>query len=365
MNKSQFLISGLGMISSIGPDVATSCAALRAGLVRPREIPYFSLLASESQRATPVIGRPIHGYTEGLGTVALWIRLGLACLQDLIGFGRLPCNSDGTFWSMTGLIAATPSLDSSRFDSDEPITSEIIRADYLEPLIGLLDYPIRQRNVDSICIGHVGAISAVKRAQTMITRQQVERVIVLAVDSYLDPSTLEWLDEHNRLKTADNPVGIIPGEAGACFMIESRASSTKRSATICAALGDPALGEEAHFPSDDPITGVGLSTTLSEALLRAAVRRLFEGDVISDCNGEPWRARELGSARVRLSDKLGSRANFIFPCASLGEIGAASGTVAVCAAARSLQRGYATGEAVVIISRSEQGEVGAIGVMNG
>ncbi len=171
--------------------------------------------------------------------------------------------------------------------------------------------------------------------------------------------TLDWLGRSGRLKSAENPFGIIPGEAGACFLLESPAGVRRRGATAHAHITGHALASEKnHFFSGKASQGVGLATAVSAALSRAAAPVPFEGTIVSDMNGEPWKAYELGMARVRLADKLGEKAQFVFPCDSFGEVGAASAAVAVCAAARSLRRRYARNGSVLVISSSDHGQVG-------
>lgn len=355
------VITSLGMISSVGHDVVTSCASIRAGLTRPRKINYFSVLDDDTQETTPLDGCPIHGYTEGFNIVGLWVRVGIGCLQNLIEYGNLPDKSDKKFWSVTGLIGVTPPINDTRFGSDDSFTPEMLKEAYLERLMEVFDHPIPQENLYVVCIGHTGAIAAIRQAQAIMAEKQLERVIILAVDSYLDPMTLDWLAENRRLKTAENPVGATPGEAGACFMVESADSSQNRHAAIQAVIKEPALAvERNHFFSDETSQGIGLAAVISQALSQASVSVPFNGTVISDLNGEQWRAYELGSARVRILDKLGSDAKFIFPCDSIGEIGASSAAVAICVAARSLQRGYAYEDTVLIVSSSDYGQVGAV-----
>lgn len=356
-------ITSLGMVSSLGHDVVTSCAAIRAGLSRPREITYFALLDVESQETTPLTGHPIHGLAEGFNIVGFWVRVGVACLRNLIAYGNLPDRSNRGFWSTTGLLGVTPRIDDSRFRGDETCTPEFIKNAYLLRLLEGLGYPLSPEYVEAVCVGHAGTLVAVERARSMIEEGQVERVILLAVDSYLDPMTLDWLAENERLKTDGAPAGITPGEAGACFLVESADSLRGRGARPQAYIHSPALDvEENHFHSDKTSQGVALARVISEGLSRNGLALPYSGTLISDFNGEHWRGLELGSARIRLRGKLGDDIRLSFPSESLGEVGAASGAVGVCLAVRSLVRGHAGCETVLVTSSSDYGEVGAIQV---
>jgi 3-oxoacyl-[acyl-carrier-protein] synthase-1 len=355
------LITSLGMICSVGHDVATACASVRAGLSRPKPIPHFSILDPETQEPISLNGYPLAGFAEGFNIVGFWIRVGLAALEDLIAYGHLPGPTDVAFWSNTGLIATTPPVNDARFESDDSITPDFMKKAYLNRLLQVFPYPLRAANLDIVCVGHGGAIRAIERAQAMISERGMERVIVLAVDSYLDPMTLEWLAVRDRLKTAENPVGLIPGEAGACFLVETRTSAQRRQGRAVASVAMPGLSlEPNHFFSGNLSQGEGLEAAARGALSSAASRQPFEGLIFSDCNGEEWRAYELGCARVRLSSDVGPAATFMFPCMSLGDVGAASGAVAVCLAARSLERGYAGYDRVLVLSSSDYGHIAAV-----
>ena len=355
------LLTGMGMITSVGHDTATACASIRAEISRPKQIAYFQVIDEQSQETVPLLGFPIQGVSEGFNIVGLWIPLGLMCLNELLISSSLPLKSDGGFWAETGLIAVTPSASDSRFGDNGPSPAALIREAYLDRLIAQFDYPIPDANMDVICIGHAGTISAIERASQMITNDRLARVIILAVDSYLDPITLEWLQDNERLKSPLNPVGVAPGEAAISLLVESLESSKARNSVMRLRIGKPALGfEKDNLFSGELSQGVGLSKAISSALLSAGLALPFPGTVISDMNGEYWRANELGNVRVRTQNELSSAANFSYPAMSVGEIGAASGALSICVAAKALQRRYANGQSVLVISSSETGEVGAV-----
>jgi 3-oxoacyl-[acyl-carrier-protein] synthase-1 len=359
------LITSLGMICSVGHDVATACASIRAGITRPKPITHFSILDPEIQEPIPLNGYPLEGFAEGFNIIGFWVRVGLASLEDLVAFGQLPGPTDRAFWSGTGLIAVTPPVNDERFESDDSITPDFMKDVYLHRLLEVFPHPLALANLDIVSIGHGGAIQAIGQAQAMMSERGMERVIVLAVDSYLDPMTLEWLAEGDRLKTADNPVGLIPGEAGACFLLETRVSAQSRGCSVIASVSTPGQAVEPnHFLSGNLGQGEGLAAAIRNAFAGSSLRRPFEGPILSDCNGEEWRAYELGCARVRLSDYLGPTAAFVFPAMSLGDIGAASGAVGVCLAARSLERGYADYDGALVLSCSDYGHRAAVCVSN-
>src|SRR5690349_1736490 len=108
-------VTGLGMVSSIGHGVVQACAALRAGIIRARPLPYFEVLDEETQELVPVTAHPVHGFTDGFGPVGRWLRLAKGCVDDLMAQEATPAAADESYWGRTGLIWVGPVLDHARF----------------------------------------------------------------------------------------------------------------------------------------------------------------------------------------------------------------------------------------------------------
>lgn len=357
-------ITSLGMVSSVGQDVVTACAAIRAGIVRARPLPYFQVLDETSQEVGPITGHPVRALTEGFTIIGRWLRLARGCIADLLRQGSLPDASHTSFWGSTGVLAVTPYHDDDRLGgeaSDEPSSTEPVRSAYLQPLLEALRLPIDERHAEVLPIGPAGAIHAIHQAARWMEARGLERLLVIAVDSYCDPLTLDWLAGYGRLKTPENPCGLMPGEAGACFLLESAASARRRHPPMRFAISSAAVQvEKNHFFSRKPNLGVALAESLRETVAGAALKGPFEGSLVSDLNGENWRSKEWGHALLRLRPYLGEGLHLMLPATSVGDTGAASGAVNVCVATRALVRGYARAEHILVVSSSERGQVGAV-----
>jgi 3-oxoacyl-[acyl-carrier-protein] synthase-1 len=355
-------ITSLGMITSIGRCAPSTCASQRAGIVRPQPIEYYQLVDEDTQAPTPLIGHPIRGYTEGFAGVGLWIRLAVGCIKDLISYGGLPPAGDAAFWQGTGLVAVTPVLDPKRLDVLDGVEADFLVEAYLKRLLNFLELPLRPQHLHAISMGHAGTAAALKRADEIMAPGELDRVMILACDSYLDRSSLGWLGDHDRLKSDSNPVGLAPGEAGICLLIESESSCRRRNARIEAVILGAAVGLETnHLFSGEINQGVALTSAIAQALSESSLPSPFSGDILSDLNGEVWRANELGNALVRLRGALDAdRSNLVAPATSFGDVGAASGAVAVGLAVRSFVRRYSASNHALILSSSESGQVGSV-----
>lgn len=357
-------VTGLGMVCSLGRDAATACAAIRAGLRLTSEIEELAAIDAEEDDPTPLRVHQIRGYTDGFLMFGRWMRLAEGCFSDLLHHGGVPAVDAPGFWRDAGLMLVTPPLDPERFQWGTPTDEQRVKAVYGERLLRLLDVAIPPHHVEIISLGHAGTARAVQRAAELLEAARLQRVVVLAVDSYVDPLSLEWLGLRGRLKGPDNPVGLSPGEAGACFLLEREEAARLRGAAVQAWIVGAETGvERASYLAGQVSTGAGLAGAIASVLGQDAG---FRGDLIADCNGEPWRARELAAARANLAGRIHGAARLLLPAASIGEVGAASGASAVCLAVRSFLRGaHRGGGEILVLSSSEHGHVGAVRIREG
>jgi 3-oxoacyl-[acyl-carrier-protein] synthase I len=354
------VISGCGLVTPVGRSAPASCAAIRAGIARPRRVSYFQALDEEMQEEVPVTGYPVRGYTEGFNMAGRWLRLARGAVRDLLGTPGLPDAADGRFWQRTGLITVAPRPNDARFQDEEGEGEDALREAFLAPLYDALGLPLSQQHLDVIGQGHAGTAAAVQRALELLTRGGLERILIVAVDSYLDPLTLEWLAGSQRLKTEAAPTGLSPGEAGACLLLETQPSAARRGTEAPVLVTGVATGQERNsFRSGEPNTGTALAACIQAALDESSPGASFTGDVYLDLNGESWRAMEWGSALVRLAGRV-SEPRLHLPCVSVGDVGAASGALGACLAVHELSRGHTRTKQALVVSSSDGGEVGCL-----
>jgi 3-oxoacyl-[acyl-carrier-protein] synthase-1 len=360
-------ITGLGMVSSLGLGVIQACAALRAEIVRPRELVYFQVLEEDSQELVPLMGHPIHGFTDGFAPLGRWLRLVRGAVDDLLAQGSVPGGTDKGFWQRTGLIWVGPVLDEARFLEPRQLGPQVLKQAFLQQLLQVLELPLAPSGLHSIHLGHAGTAAALQLAREQLASASVERFLIVAMDSYLDRLSLEWLHAHRRLKAPDMPVGLMPGEAAVCVLVEPLSRARRSGTPVQGFVTHAEVGQEPHpFAARSRNLGEGLSQVIGAALSRGLPPGVaFQGDVISDLNGESWRASQWGHTAVRLRSQFQGRTRLVLPCASLGDTGAASGAVGLCSAIRSFARRYASGPYSLVVSSAEHGATGAFVVNAG
>ncbi|HYO55689.1 hypothetical protein [Archangium sp.] len=216
-----------------------------------------------------------------------------------------------------------------------------------------LSFPEQYRTVRGD--DHHGSIQAIREAVRLLRTRAVERCLVGGIDCFLERDHLETLAELRLLKTTNNPVGLMPGEAAAFFLLERQTGARRRGARVEAIVG-PVFNarEEQHRFSGLPSTGAALSDAMEHALTTLAPE--IAGLLIHNLNGDPWRSMEWGNALVRLAPRhLVKELPVWVPAESFGETGAATAAIAVCMGTRAFARHHAGTPHILITMSSYDG----------
>ncbi|WP_163780396.1 hypothetical protein [Myxococcus vastator] len=353
-------VTGLGLVTSVGHGVVGTCTALRAGLSCPRPLPAFTV-EDEPGEATPVTGFPAAPFAEGFFQTGAWVRLASGAFEDLRDSAAMPPRTDAQFWHRTGLLALAPLIDEERFGWSLQALPKALESFYLRPLVSLMDVPIQADNTRALALGHCGLAAALQQADAMLSSRAVDRVLVLAADSYVDPESLAWLALRRRLKSPQRQVGLMPGEAGAAVLVERPVTARGRGTFSALQVEAVALGGLPEAGATMAQLGRSLAESLQRVLPAPAAPPRFQGDVYLDLNGEAWRAQAWGHVQVLLADALDlPRCRVLHLASSLGETGTASAPVSLAAAAWGFFRGHATGEHALLSSLSDAGQPAAV-----
>lgn len=180
------------------------------------------------------------------------------------------------------------------------------------------------------------------------------QVVLGGVDSLVNETDIARLRRADRLKTPDNAQGFVPGE-GACFVRIARGSETGEAAV--AAIRGAGLAQEKDSALSDRFSqGRALLSALRDATSAQGGPREADVDfVVSNGNGERYSGLEQLIARPRFYRTRRERLVVAYPAMTVGEIGAASGALALMLAADSLAKGYAPGRVAMCEVASEGG----------
>jgi 3-oxoacyl-[acyl-carrier-protein] synthase I len=392
-------VTGLGMVSSLGLDVVTSCAAARAGIMRITEVKTLNVALSPgfgretpdgmptlSGHAVPEVG---HGYTG----VAKVLALATAALQDLLG--KHPLSAEELERTAICLNLSDRLLEEEAAEHDELYDAMHERRPFsawqeaVKPLLGKLLRRSRLEIPPSRQLllfgGHAGWCSLLRLVSEQLQQGRWDRCLVGGVDSCLESDFLSIADRLGVLKTDEQPAGFLPGEAAAFCLLErdSDIPPPRRSQVIARITGIGQAVEVADQFSEQPPLGRGREQAIRHALAShrnstsetkssstvapnsGATSKTGVDWALVDLNGLERRALDWGHAAVRLAPLLPENAPMWIPAISFGEIGAATGPVSLCLVGRAYARGYAPGKRALIALASHGPQRAAVVVEGG
>ena len=225
-DKMNVVVTGCGLVSSLGLDVANCCAAGRAGILRTGRLDWFPVRDPEDGEIDGVVGHAVPFLTHGFEGDPRLMRL----LQG--GFGDLLVQTPDAPWTSrhTALYLSVP--DCRRAYTGIDLIAHDENRQLLEAEAKQAENAPRDENwVKEICEksarlagwrgdldvrfvasgGLSGFSETLGRALDDLRSKRTEIAIVGGVDSLLEEETLWWLERTGRLKPRLGPPGCSPG----------------------------------------------------------------------------------------------------------------------------------------------------------
>lgn len=374
-NPNNVIISGLGVHSSLG-GILDASAAFRCGLSRARELhdwPYFD---EDTLHEQLLVGHTAAGMSDGFQGIGRYIKMACNALEDMKRCSDL-INLDPNRLGLFLVFSKNDFVERNSVDFKKNI--ELFQSRLFE----LSGIRFNKTNIQAYFEGRIGIVSAFRDALDLLEQGNIDHCLIGALDTLLDAQRLYGLIATNRIKTIDNPNGLMPGEA-ACFILVEHISRFKDRGGIPEIIIDSPPGMIYHeiaasdkIPGDSEgaagdqevddsrliTTGEALNKALVREMERANAEQNLKGTIYCDLNGENSRATEFGNALVRILPNYNlDDWKFEIPALSFGDTGAASGLLAACLAARALSKGYCFGDKSIITISSDQGERGTLGL---
>lgn len=370
-------VTGVGLACSLGRDRTTAGAAARAGLVRVTDAPDYSVFDPAEDAMAPV---PVHAvFGVRLAGQARLLQLARLAWQSLLEDVDAPSEPVGaaitlpaspwTEWN-TQVEEAEPEGD------DEPEDEALLTHAPADPFAELpaaevstwLDrvqereasaasrssaVSFDARSVRGRSGGPAAFLESLRDAENLLRAGRVRRCLVGAVDSWLDPGTLAALDRFRVLKTPGQPHGFMPGEGAAFFWVELPESASERALGFVEAIEtrvDPGFRLSGAEP---------YGVVLAEVIGTALEARPAPAMTLAPVNGDIWKSKEWGYARMRLGQRLPDDGLSAL-AESFGEVGAATGALALARALHALARESAA--SVLVAVSGDEGGRGAFRV---
>lgn len=354
------------MVTALGCDSADACAAARAGLTRAAMIDGVKVSAAADGRPEPVAVHAVPVLTKGFeGETRLQRMVDHAMLDMKLLLSRacVPLDRVGFYFAVPDPAREYQALGLITDEKLREEKAEVAKALASKPFDGAsaqrmltraaaaAEWPGQIKLMRAFAAGQAAALACMAAARQELEEGRMELAIVAAVDSLISPTTLNWLHQCHRLKTTAMPIGLMPGEA--CVMLAmARGGPNAQGYVLDAALGREPLSLWSGATS----VGVGLGDVMARvahsALWQDAQAKAW---VISDHNGEVYRANEWGHALVRLQGvwPAASDPTVWFPAINFGDTGSAGPLIGVCMALRAFERGHAPAGHAMVLASSE------------
>jgi 3-oxoacyl-[acyl-carrier-protein] synthase-1 len=344
----QLAVCGHGMVTAVGNDAASTCAAMRA---KVRGFATANLWDKTGGLKLQAARPKLHQWWEGatmwpeLAAPAVW-----QCLQQAAA-------------GVTGRVLDAQAIPVLSLLPPEtrPLSPRGTLAGFSTALEHRLGVTFPEGS-GSLRAGRTGMAQALHWAAKVLSQPEVGAVVVVGVESFLRQAIVEHYIDERRLLCATNSNGFIPGEA-ACAVLIARADDG--APTRLRILG---LGHE-HEPLD-PAEGA-TQATQAQALSRAWRSALEQARVpfhdiaftLSDLNGERHKFKEAAIAAGRndrvppegRSRRIKGLVELWHPSECLGEIGAAISPCLLAWALEAGRRGYAPSRHTLIHASEDDG----------
>lgn len=333
--KHPLFVCGAGAVTAAGLDSRQTIAAIRAGLSAFEE----TMLIEPFGELQIVARIPMHWRlrrTEGEWLVNMAVR----ALNEALESGANPSEE-------TAVLMTLPETF-----REHPGYTDISQSNFLTATFAAGRHRFHSSS-SAIDGGAAAGIGMLERVETLLSQTGVRQVLLGGVDSLLNNRDISRLAEANRLRNEENSQGLVPGEAAAFVRITREPEAKAR---LMAAIHGAGLATEV----DSALSG---RYSQGRALLNALRNAVNGGKpsepdivfVVRNSNGERYDGWEQMIAHPRFYRTLRKTLPTAFPAMTVGDVGAASGALALMLAADSFTKGYAPGSVAMCEVASEGG----------
>jgi len=340
-------IAGMGMITPVGFDTASTTAAVRAG-VNAYAISNFYAKNNEPITMASVPGLMSDEIDADIGEGSRFNPRHDRVVKMAIIALREACAKQTTQQPIP-LVLAMPEGQND--------------VEGLVPLIPTLEQNCKPwvsvQQTRSIYSGRAGGIEAIDFAFRYLYDLPNDFLLIGGSDSYRDAARLTPLDDAGRLKLPGSQDDFVPGEAG-CFLLLTKkpALALARNGHIIS-LSPPGIDDEpGHLYSKEPYRGDGLDQAFKKALNSHTQPNSIHS-IYGSMNGENHWAKEYGAAYIRNRSVFKDPVGIEHPADCYGDLGSATAPVLIALAAEHLFNDTKA-RAHLVYSSSDKARRGAI-----
>ena len=330
-------ILATGMVTCVGLDAPSSCAAMRAKLDGFQETRFLGP-GGEWQ-----VGAPVPLPRPWIGTKRL-AHMAAAAICEV--FERVP-EAEGR----TSLILCLA-------EPDRPGRLPPDAEAFARQVAEITEMPARTRT-RIVAHGRPSGFVALDQARRLLARGE-EYVMIVGVDTYLTTLSIAHYAACERLLTPANHDGFIPGEAAAAVLCSARHPGGLRLASLGLAREEAFIHNGLDEDGLDlPLRGDGMVRAYRQALDEARLTLAGIEYRISDLIGEQYWFRQTSLTSVRLMRAREEFQALWSPGENVGNVGAAVVPLMIGSALTAAAKDYAPGSPVLIEASSDDGACGA------
>lgn len=326
-------IAGSGLVTSVGMDSTSSCAAIRAKIANPSPSGYMDDSGDLLGAHHVPFSEPLRGMQRLITMLCMAIDECLATLEpaERTGLPLLLCVAEQ---ERPGRLA----------DQERQLIAGV------QQQLGM------QFGAGSACFhGRSGVVRALAQARQMVYGAQAPRVLIASVDTLLQRATLTAYENEFRLLTPRNSNGFMPSESAGALLI----TRPQQAGQLCL-TGLGTAHEPAHVTSDEPLRGDGLVAACKQALDDAGCTLNDIQYNIIDATGEQYHFKEASLAFNRLLKVRQEATELWHPAESIGHCGTALAIACLAVAQAAAAKGYAPGPATLLHFSDDAGARAAV-----
>jgi len=320
-----------GLVTSVGLDAPSACAAIRGAISGFEEISYPDRAGAYISGACV----PIDARRRGINRLAHMVAM--AVKESLMG---VEVQND----SLPLLLCVA--------EEDRPGRINRLEDKLIVELNATLGGILHKTKSTTVSHGRVGGVIALGHARRLVHEEGFPLVVIAGVDSLLARPTLREFERRDRLKTSHNSDGFIPGEAAAAVVVAAPPGRGDR--LVCVGLGYGT--ENAAIESGTPLRADGLTEAIKAAFSDAGCDSSEVDFRITDNSGEQYYFKEAALALARTLRVRKEEFDIWHPADCIGEVGAAIGPAILTVALVASQKGYAAGDGILCQLGGDNGQ---------
>jgi 3-oxoacyl-[acyl-carrier-protein] synthase I len=302
-------IQSFGAVTAAGPNAARTMGAIHA------RIQLFG-----DTKVTGPAGDPITGALTPL-------RLKPSKLERVAGLGLLALADCTATTPPSQLASPIIVCAAETADLGGP------EATLLEAIITGAPFPVDRARSHIIARGKDALPEALTLVARMFAAREAAGCYLVGTDSLIAPTRLRRLARAGLVADGINSDGFIPGEGAAALLLVPHADRATKA--LIAGIGS---ARDAGLAKGEAATGQAIGQALDQALADAHLKPAQLSAAVHDLAGQYALFEELALAAARPPLASLPALKTIRPAIATGEIGAASGVLALAAAAFFLER---------------------------